>query len=117
MGLGVFFQVRVSSELEFAQALRPLSVFGLIHGSHEWFEMYLLLHPEATAAPGSTWLALLRVAILAVSFTCLVYVGARLICRPSNKRVEDSIVSILIMIWLTGLALIFLNLEKETSSL
>ena len=44
MGLAVLLEVSHSSELDFAQALKPLAGFGLVHGSHEWFEMGLIIH-------------------------------------------------------------------------
>jgi signal transduction histidine kinase len=53
-----------------AQVLRPLAIFGLIHGIHEWLEAYLM-QAEAfgTVLPG--WLPWLRLFLLAVSFIFL----------------------------------------------
>src|SRR3972149_5077959 len=40
MGLAVLLESGRSSEMRFAIALRPLAVFGLMHGIHEWGEMF-----------------------------------------------------------------------------
>ena len=45
MGLAVLLEVGRSSELDFARALRFLAGFGLVHGTHEWLEMFLLIYP------------------------------------------------------------------------
>ena len=43
MGLAILLESGHSSKLDFARALRPLIWFGLIHGCHEWFEMFLII--------------------------------------------------------------------------
>ncbi len=80
LGLAAALEVqRVDSELPFARAMLPLAGFGLIHGGHEWLEMFLreaALH-DPDAAP--LWLEGLRVAVLAVSFTALIAFGVKLL--------------------------------------
>ena len=39
MGFAVLLESGRSSKSNFAHALRPLAVFGLTHGVHEWGEM------------------------------------------------------------------------------
>ena len=68
MGLAVMLEVVRSSELDFARALRSLAGFGLIHGSHEWMEMFLLIYPESQELPLYKFIGVARVVLLAVSF-------------------------------------------------
>ena len=67
MGLALVFETRRSPLLAESRVLKPLAIFGLIHGGHEWFEMFL---------DKSDWLLLdhsliihwLRILILTISF-------------------------------------------------
>ena len=70
MGLAIAFEARRSPLLAESRVLRPLAIFGLIHGSHEWFEMFL---------DKSDWLVVenllfinwLRIVLLTISFISL----------------------------------------------
>ena len=42
LGLVVLLESGRTSEFRFARALVPLALFGILHGAHEWFEMFLL---------------------------------------------------------------------------
>ncbi len=53
-----------------AQVLRPLAIFGLIHGTHEWLEAYLM-QADAFGSPLPGWLPWVRLIILAISFVFL----------------------------------------------
>jgi signal transduction histidine kinase len=103
MGLAIFLEVGHSSELDFARALRPLAGFGLVHGGHEWFEMFLLMNPEAANSPACPWISAVRIILLAASFLMLFAFGARLIIGPSRKRFEFSLILIVIFVWVLGL--------------
>jgi signal transduction histidine kinase len=77
MGLAMMLESTRSSFLAQTGALRLLALFGLIHGSHEWLEMFLdkndwlvFRYPE--------WIALLRVGILTISFVSLIVFGLRI---------------------------------------
>jgi signal transduction histidine kinase len=54
-----------------AKVLRPLAIFGLIHGTHEWLEAYLM-QSEAYGAPLPTWLPWFRLFLLITSFVYLI---------------------------------------------
>ena len=71
MGLAVFLEAGHTSELDFARALRPLAGFGLVHGSHEWFEMFEVMGHLPPELP----LGQIRLVLLVVSFTCLAAFG------------------------------------------
>ncbi len=45
-GLAVALESNRSSKLALARALPYLAAFGLMHGVHEWIEMFSLLTPD-----------------------------------------------------------------------
>ena len=56
LGMALAVESGRSSTLAEAQVLRPLAVFGLLHGTHEWLEAYLL-QSEAYGAQLPGWLS------------------------------------------------------------
>ncbi|MEW5869795.1 MAG: sensor histidine kinase [Chloroflexota bacterium] len=103
MGLAVWLEAGRASELDFAQALRPLAGFGLVHGGHEWFEMLLLDHPEIAQDPANAWIGTLRILLLSSSFLMLVAFGARLIAGPSRNRFKFATLAAVTIVWGLGL--------------
>ncbi len=94
MGLLVWIESGRASTFRLAQAMGPLAGFGLVHGLHEWFEMFQRLG-AAGAANIPAWLLLdeVRIAHLALSFSLLVVFGIRLIylSREEASRTENSL--------------------------
>ena len=105
MGLAVFLEVSHSSQLDFAQALKPLAGFGLVHGAHEWFEMGLIINKQLTGDAEPEWVFYLRLVLLGISFLFLVAFGARLIFGPGKSRYR--VLTLLVVIGLWNLGLIF----------
>lgn len=107
MGLAVMLEVGRSSNFEFARALRPLAGFGLIHGSHEWIEMFLLIHAHYVDEPAyETVIGPARVILLAISFFFLLDFGTRLIAGPSQST-QWKLLGTIAVIWLGGLVWVF----------
>jgi signal transduction histidine kinase len=78
MGLAILLEIGQCSDDRIRTALRPLAVFGFLHGAHEWQEMFEILE----LLPGMdthvyVWTGL-RVALLAFSFLSLAAFGAYL---------------------------------------
>ena len=118
MGLAVFLEVGHASELDFSRALRPLAGFGLVHGSHEWIEMFLLIRERTTGQlPAESWIAPLRVVLLAVSFLFLVAFGARLITGPTRRRLFINMLAAVTVIWVVGLIGVLVFQPPETNRL
>lgn len=107
MGLAVLLEVDRSSELDFARALRSLAGFGLIHGGHEWVEMFILIYPNLQESFLYQFVGSGRVALLAVSFLFLISFGARLIAGPNRTRLSWQMIGVISGIWVTGLAWLF----------
>jgi signal transduction histidine kinase len=111
MGLAVLLEAGRPSELDFARALKPLAGFGLIHGMHEWIEMFLLIREKtAHIPPTDGWIGPTRVFLLASSFLFLVAFGARLITGPKRPKLLLSMLGAVTLIWIIGLlGVVFIN--------
>src|SRR5512136_228154 len=98
MGLAVLLEMWRTSQLRFARSMPWLAAFGLIHGSHEWLEMFELRGHLPPTLPMDQ----IRLVLLVVSFACLAAFGFSL-SRPERARPQASM-------WLT-LALLGLCLS------
>jgi len=82
MGLALSLETMRSPMLADRRVLRPLAVFGLLHGAHEWIEILLLqgIWLGVSFPQGVIWMRLIW---LAVSFTPLVVFGVLMLSsRP-----------------------------------
>ncbi len=70
MGLAVLLETGRSPALSEARSLRFLAAFGLLHGTHEWLESYLL-QAESMGTGIAPWFAWFRLALLISSFIAL----------------------------------------------
>jgi signal transduction histidine kinase len=109
MGLAVLLEFGHSSKLDFARALRPLIGFGLIHGSHEWFEMFMIIRERISEPITAAWVLPVRLSALAASFLCLIAFGARLIVGPGRHKLYVGLLSTITAIWLMGLLGVVFN--------
>jgi len=80
MGLAVLLEMGRTSELRFARSMPWLAAFGLIHGCHEWLEMFELMGHVPATLP----MAQVRLVLLVVSFACLAAFGFSL-SRPEQS--------------------------------
>src|SRR5512137_775814 len=76
MGTTLAFESGRFQALADARVLRPLAVFGLIHGTHEWLEAYLL-QVTAFGVQFPAWLDWFRLCLLVVSFIFLTGFGVQ----------------------------------------
>lgn len=109
MGLAVLLEVGRSSEFDFARALRSLAGFGIIHGGHEWIEMFILIHPDIESTFVYQYLGIGRVILLAVSFLFLITFGARMIAGPDRDRLSWQMLAAITALWAAGLVWLFLT--------
>jgi signal transduction histidine kinase len=108
MGLVVWLESGRNSEFRIARAMGVLAGFGIIHGLHEWFEMFQILsQSEATNIP--RWLLLdeIRIPHLVVSFLLLVIFGVRLqyaIHRKDGREQRFAYLAaiVLFLVWLAS---------------
>ncbi len=100
MGLAVTLEVGRGSDERLRYALRPLALFGFLHGSHEWLEMFQILGilPGQETAP-LAWQSI-RIALLAFSFLSLAAFGSALLAPTRQFRRVALIVPLLLAaIW------------------
>lgn len=103
MGVSILQEVGRSSDGRLRRALRFLAVFGILHGLHEWMEMFLQMGviPSLDVQPQS-WLNL-RLILLAVSFVCLGVFGVLLpFVNEGYRRLALLIPLTLVGIWAFG---------------
>lgn len=90
LGLVVLLESGRASQFRFARALAPLAWFGLIHGAHEWFEMFFLFASGWASAVPLALIEAFRLGTLVASFLLLLNFGMRLLpdaeTRPSAAR-------------------------------
>lgn len=104
MGLLVIMEGNRASDIRLRKALRPLAGFGIVHGLHEWVEMFeqveqLIGHNEPIIPP------YVRLALLAVSFVSLIAFGTYLLAYTETAQRVITLVPIgLEAIWVFGLA-------------
>jgi signal transduction histidine kinase len=104
MGLLVIMEGNRASDLRLRKALRPLAGFGIVHGIHEWVEMfdqmeYLIGHTEPVVPE------YIRVALLAISFVSLIAFGTYLLAYTETAQRVITLVPLgLEAIWVFGLA-------------
>ena len=100
MGLAVTLEVGRGSDERLQYALRPLALFGFIHGTHEWVEMFQILGilPGQSTAP-LAWQSI-RIALLAFSFLSLAAFGSALLAPTRRfRRVALLVPLLLAAIW------------------
>ncbi|MBS1249520.1 MAG: Oxygen sensor histidine kinase NreB [Chloroflexi bacterium] len=89
MGLAMIIEVGRSPLLAEGRILRPLAVFGLLHGTHEWMEIFILeLHWVNVEIP--LYWSWIRLVLLAVSFVSLIAYGVQVLRPPEQLAAMDA---------------------------
>ncbi len=108
LGLVVLLESGRTSEFRFARALGPLAWFGLIHGAHEWFEMFQIFAAHGAGRTSGLVEELLRIGLLLLSFLLLLDFGTRLLTdyakAPWLSRVQ---VATMGGLWLVAVGLVY----------
>lgn len=100
-GVAVWLETSRSSALPAAKALPFLAAFGLIHGGHEWIEMFQLMSPD----PPTPLFQNGRLVILALSFMLLVEFGLRLLTLDGGQRTRQIGRWVITIIFIGGMIL------------
>ena len=86
MGIALSLETVRSPRLAERRVLRPLAIFGLLHGMHEWIEI-LLQQGVWLGVPFPEQINLLRYSLLLISFIPLVYFGLLMLLEPEYGKV------------------------------
>ncbi len=89
MGVAIALEAGRSPSLGEARVLRPLAVFGIVHGLHEWYEL-ILLQAEWQSIMLPIPLSLVRLGLLALSFVSLLAYGIQVIRPPRGLAAVDA---------------------------
>ncbi|UCH59736.1 MAG: sensor histidine kinase [Anaerolineales bacterium] len=104
MGMGILVEIGHGTDPRLAHALRPLAAFGLIHGIHEWLEMFEKLGILPFQQEAHILWNAFRLIILAFSFLSLGAFGSSLLSRDDwQRRISLLLPLSLTAIWGFGL--------------
>ena len=109
MGLAMLFGSVRSPILAEGRVLRPLAVFGILHGCHEWIEMFLISGLIEIQNP-ILW-GWLRAGILIISFTSLLIFGIwifspqTVLTQPRRRRLNIAVLVYVFVVLLAGVLL------------
>ncbi len=84
LGVAVALEIGRSEPTRFSRAMWPLAFFGLVHGSHEWIEMFAIIGQELYDFQPQTGFWILRLTLLQISFASLIVFGVQLL-RPARR--------------------------------
>ena len=104
MGLAILLEIGQCPDPRLQHALRPLAVFGFLHGFHEWLEMFDLLGIQPFGEAYVTFWAGISLGLLVFSFLALAGFGSALLFEKTPGRHYDLIPPlILATIWAIGI--------------
>ena len=104
MGLALALAQPRESRFEFSQAIRPLAAFGILHGLHEWFEMFQNIEAQTCGHIPTVGEETARLVILGGSFLLLAGFGVILLNPQATsfwRRYWS--VGVLLTLWLSAL--------------
>lgn len=108
MGVALSLESMRTPRLAERRVLRPLAVFGLLHGMHEWIEI-LLLQGTWLGVPFPEYIDWLRFTILVISFIPLIYFGLLMLVDPQR----GNWLPVMILIGMIGIYVIALLLVYQ----
>lgn len=104
MGLIVAVEHGRAADRRLRHALRPLVVFGILHGIHEWLEMFQILDLLPGSEADAIFWAGFSLALLAFSFLSLAAFGASLLSPTEQIRHISLLLPLgMATIWVIGL--------------
>ncbi len=106
LGLALWLASRRPSAFRFASAIRPLAVFGLLHGLHEWVEMFQKIAALSGGYVPGLGVEIVRTLVLAASFLYLLLFGMILLppTQPSPRQLAPPLIT-LTGLWLAAAAI------------
>ena len=114
LGIALLLESQRTPSLALSRRLIPLSVFGIVHGIHEWLEYFVIISTMA-GMPRSASLEWLRLLLLIVSFASLFAFGVQELQPAFQVYYSDPLIVGLVLVFYT-IALLFLQLNVEVGS-
>jgi len=85
LGIAVALEIGRGEPSRFRRAIWPFALFGLIHGTHEWVEMFALVGQEAYGFAPSIRFEVFRLILLIGSFGLLLVFGGQMAGLDGNR--------------------------------
>lgn len=92
MGLSMALEAGRAPLFADARILRPLAAFGILHGIHEWFEIFFMLQNSMFGHVPPLGAEIFRLGLLAVSFVSLAAFGIQVFRPPKQFVAIDAYV-------------------------
>ncbi len=99
LGLALLVESGRASELGFARSMRLLAGFGLLHGVHEWIDMFERGVELYYQSAFPSWLLWLRLSILVTSFLALLAFGENLLLRERQGNTFSWRITLGVIVW------------------
>jgi signal transduction histidine kinase len=110
LGLALWLASRRASEFRFVRAIPPFALFGLIHGGHEWFEMFQKIAETLGNHTPGPFEEFIRLGTLIVSFVMLTLFAIFLLIPADRSRRYAALgASGLLGLWLASLLLVYFS--------
>ena len=117
LGLALAMAYRRTSEFKFARSIPFLAAFGILHGIHEWYEMFqqiaFLTSGHAPTVPEE----LIRLAILVVSFLMLLVFGVVLLTPNRSYSFRYLPILGVFGLWLVGALVVNLAFKPSVEEI
>jgi len=118
LGLVVLLESGRASEFRFARGLRSLAWFGLVHGAHEWFEMFQIFAAGQTGYSPGFLEETIRLSSLVLSFVFLLIFGTRLLPDAEhNPRASNLQVLTMTLLWMLAVVYVAWRYQPDLKQL
>lgn len=112
MGVALALASRQASALRFVRAIRPLALFGLLHGIHEWIEMFQKIGSLTSGYSPGLLDEIVRLGILVASLIMLLDFGVTLLNDAETGRWRRyGPVLLMLSVWAVGCAVVWVMLR------
>ncbi len=99
LGLAILLYPKKDSQIAFAQDIWLVALFGLLHGIHEWIDMFVLIQGSSDAV--YYYLRTARFSLLPASFFFLVWYGSETLTEQFNlSRPIKYLPLVLLTLWI-----------------
>jgi signal transduction histidine kinase len=112
MGLAMWMESARAPMLAEARALRPLALFGFVHGFHEWLEMAILSGHLGSIAvlPSLSWF---RLGVLVLSFILLLAFGLQVVHAEQHMTRFNRLIGFAVVGFYLGVTTFCLYVRHE----
>jgi signal transduction histidine kinase len=119
MGVALLLASRRQSSFRFVQAIRPLAAFGILHGLHEWYEMYQKYAALTGGYIPALWEEMVRLGTLAASFVALILFGVALLNHHDEGGRGQRYLPVagMLLLWGVGIGLVAQRFEATSMDL